>query len=97
MAVVDPSLTAGTVSGPRPPTLRGIHLPDEYLIREYAFVGRQALASVPQLAGDLPPLGSKSAENLHSVCDMCIANLGQLDDAAAGAEVASGLTGRRRF
>ncbi len=55
----------------------------------------QALATMPQLADGLSPLGSQSAENLHSVCDMCVANLGQLGSAAAGPEVAEGLTGGR--
>ena len=58
----------------------------------YACV-RQALAAVPQLADGLAPLGRKSAENLHSVVDMCVANLPQLDDASAGPGVVAGLAG----
>ena len=54
----------------------------------------QALAAVPQLADGLSALGRKSAENLHSVCDMCVANLAQLEDAGAGPEVAAQLAGR---
>ena len=55
---------------------------------------RQALTAVPQLADGLSALGRKSAENLHSVCDMCVANLAQLEDAGAAPEVAAGLAGR---
>ncbi len=54
----------------------------------------QALAAVPQLADGLSALGRKSAENLHSVCDMCVANLVQLEDPGAGPELAAQLAGR---